>query len=577
MPQRRDANLNQPALLPIAGNFDRKPRSLDRDVTTIGRARGADLALEAIEISTMHCIIYRGPDGFRIRDCNSRCGTRVNGASVKTAPLHDGDILNIGPFSFEVRIPSALFAKDPNRPDPARIEHWKQSRKKLGQLALKLRRRVKGHALPQQEWAAKGNLLKEKMRNYDQRLRELEEVEKELNQEREQLHCEVETHRKRVQVVENDLAARLKQAEDDIHQRWQDFQKRCQTEETRDRPATPENAPAANAGSAELDEQRLRLRALEEQIQRQQEQVEREQREFSSMKEQWVRDQAKTSAAVQDQHSALAQQEASVRAQKAELLRMMGELKKMQEDLRKQTKPDTRSLQEELERLARENQELRDTVGSLEQQRAPQPESLVPSDLAQQMDDLRAEVQLLHEELNTKEMILQALQTPDGDAHAGELEKLRAENQLLKKLLEDRDQHTCDAPQAAPSEPKTEGDLERYEAELNEFRRQLETDRGKLNAECEMLRERNKELDEAIREMEMEMSKERAELARERIRLERVREEVKHDAERLQRELAVRDSMAPVQKLRDEMMQKQPGRPEKPVDRLKTVRNQLAD
>ena len=94
-----------------------------------------------------------------------------------------------------------------------------------------------------------------------------------------------------------------------------------------------------------------------------------------------------------------------------------------------------------------------------------------------------------------------------------------------------------------------------------------------------MLRDRNKELDEAIREMEMEMSKERAELGRERIRLERVREEVKADAERLQRELAVRDSMAPVQKLRDELAQKQPaGKSDKPLnDRLRTMRNQLTD
>jgi hypothetical protein len=80
--------------------------------------------------------------------------------------------------------------------------------------------------------------------------------------------------------------------------------------------------------------------------------------------------------------------------------------------------------------------------------------------------------------------------------------------------------------------------------------------------------------------MEMEMSKERAELGRERMRLERVREEVKGDAERLQREMAVRDSMAPVQKLRDELAQKQApaGKTDKPLnDRLRGLRNQLTD
>src|SRR5207253_3097689 len=59
MNSRRAANLSQPALIPIAGSHDHKPRSLDRDVTTIGRARGNDLCLEANEISTLHCVIYR--------------------------------------------------------------------------------------------------------------------------------------------------------------------------------------------------------------------------------------------------------------------------------------------------------------------------------------------------------------------------------------------------------------------------------------------------------------------------------------------------------------------------------------
>ena len=81
MNHRREPILNHPALLPIAGNFDRKPRSLDRDVTTIGRARGTDLCLEANEISTLHCILYRTAEGYRIRDCNSRSGTRINGES----------------------------------------------------------------------------------------------------------------------------------------------------------------------------------------------------------------------------------------------------------------------------------------------------------------------------------------------------------------------------------------------------------------------------------------------------------------------------------------------------------------
>ena len=190
------------------------------------------------------------------------------------------------------------------------------------------------------------------------------------------------------------------------------------------------------------------------------------------------------------------------------------------------------------------------------------------------MSDLRAELELLNDELIRKEQMVADLQAQHGDGGDGEFERIRADNDMLKKLLDEK------ATLMEQAAPKTESDLERYEAELNESRRQLESDRGRLNEELEMMRDRNKELDEAIREMEMEMSKERAELARERMRLERVREEVKGDAERLQRELAVRDSMAPVQKLRDELAQKNspPAKGASPLnDRLRTMRGQLTD
>jgi pSer/pThr/pTyr-binding forkhead associated (FHA) protein len=554
MQTRRNVNPNQPSLIPIAGNYDRKPRSLDRDVTTIGRARGSDLCLEANEISTLHCILYRTAEGYRIRDCNSRCGTRINGESVKIGLLHDGDIVNLGPFSFEFRMPVALFPNDGARLDPVKVDHWKESRRRLGQLALKLRKRLRGASPREQEWAQKGNLLKEKIRCYDQRLGELEAAEEELTQERQQLAKETESHRQRVQAIEKQLADRLAQADQEVRQRWQEFQQRCQAEEAAPKAATERNEPA---GLSETH-----LRDLEEQYNRRHDQLQREQEEFTTMKEQWVKDQNKSSATLDEQQAALAQK-------KAELVRMMGDLKKMQEDLRKQAKPDIRALHDEVERLQRANAELRAHAEAASASETP----VNGSEGAHQLDDLRAEVELLREELDHKDKVLTELAQHGGDAKG-----LRSENELLKKLLEEKNRAMEEA--ANKPSPKSENDLERYETELNEFRRQLETDRNKLNKEVEMLRDRNKELDEAIREMEMEMSKERAELGRERMKLERVREEVKADSERLQRELAVRDSMAPVQKLRDELAQKQApaSKPDKPLnDRLRGLRNQLTD
>src|SRR5690242_12126734 len=109
MATRRDAGPAHPTLVPLHGNLDKKPRPLDRDVTAVGRARGSDLCLDAAEISTLHCLVYRTPGGLKVRDCGSRTGTRVNGHPVKgTVPLQDTDILQIGPFSFELKLPAAL-------------------------------------------------------------------------------------------------------------------------------------------------------------------------------------------------------------------------------------------------------------------------------------------------------------------------------------------------------------------------------------------------------------------------------------------------------------------------------------
>lgn len=601
MQQRRDLSLNHPALIPVAGNHDKKARSLDREVTTIGRARGSDLCLEANEISTLHCLIFRTSDGYRIRDCNSRCGTRVNGESVKTHLLHDTDIVNLGPFSFEFRLPPSLFPNDAARPDPVKVEHLKRSRQKLALLALKMRKRQQGGSPREQEWAQKANLLKDKIRSYDQRLNELEEAEKELTDERQQLEREGEEQRRRVQEVETNFAKRLAQADEEIRDKWQAFQQRCRSEEVRAIPtaaadqAPKESMEALNRLQQELNTKREKLHKLEQNLTRQKEQWQREHQEFSTMKEQWVNDQAKGTAVMEEQQLSLTQKEAAIRLQKAELQRMMGDIKKMQEDLRKQAKPDIRALQDEIGRITRENAELRNHASNaandaevqaileendrLRRELNSKSTSIVNDDIVKQLDDLRAEIALLSEELQNKDQLIQEIQHHSTDSsHDAELERLRIENGMLKLRLEVKGSEVDPAGHSVPQPPKGEDDLERYENELNDYRRELDGDRDKLNREVEMLRERNKELDEAVREMEMEMSKERAELGRERIRLERVREEVKNDMERLQRELAVRDSMAPVQKLRDEIAQKKAGagaKPEKTVnDRLRTIRDQ---
>src|SRR5207244_177842 len=113
---KRKSNLGmdktQPALLVQHGNTAQKHRPLDRAGVTLGQARGCDIELDAPEVSSIHCIITRGLDGLYIRDCSSRMGTRVNGERIKEGYLHDADILQVGPFSFQVYL-AASFVNNP--------------------------------------------------------------------------------------------------------------------------------------------------------------------------------------------------------------------------------------------------------------------------------------------------------------------------------------------------------------------------------------------------------------------------------------------------------------------------------
>ncbi len=143
-------DLTKPSLILVHGTTARCNRLLDQDALLIGRARGCDLGLDAPDISHAHCVISRQPDGFRIRDLGSRAGTRVNGNKIREERLTDGDLLQIGPFSFRVHLPGAA----PARPaaDERLIQRLQRSRKNLVRQALRLRQ-----ALRQRPAAAPAN------------------------------------------------------------------------------------------------------------------------------------------------------------------------------------------------------------------------------------------------------------------------------------------------------------------------------------------------------------------------------------------------------------------------------------
>jgi len=441
----------RPALVLLFGNTSKKHHMLDRDVIVIGRARGSDLGLQAPDISSVHCVITRGPGGFRMRDCQSRAGTKHNGNSVREASLRDGDLLQIGPFSFRVHLPAGCVV-GPAAQGASRREHLEHSRRNLARIALRQRKLLRLVRVMEQDGsgkAVKDQLnkqilgLKARVRDYDQRVRVLEDAERDLARDRETLDREIATFHAQAQTTNQ---------QQDLSEQLQAFDK--------------------------------------------------EKQEFFMTREQWARDQAAILARLGEQKSALAQVEETLREQRRGLddfLAVLQEARPVAEG----------SPEAELQNLRADNAELRQLLATLEHERE---QAIAAAAAAEPHAD-------------------STLNQPD---HSAEIASLR-------KLLKEKDALLV------------ERDIDSYEAELNEFRQQLESDRQKLNREIEQLRARNKELDEATREMELEMSRERAELARERQRLERLREDVRLEFERMQRDAGLRDRLAPVQTLREEI------------------------
>jgi pSer/pThr/pTyr-binding forkhead associated (FHA) protein len=219
----------QAALIVTYGNTTRKHRPLDGDLNVLGRSPVCDVALVSPEVAPIHCLILHTADGWRIRDCcGGRHATRVNGHVIQEAALHDGDVIQIGTFSFETRLPTSrrtpLMGSVPAINDglAARLKRLQGSRRKLVRLALKLRRRARKNQptppalaeLEQQAECLRGlqrqyeTLVKE----YESRLGELEKGARELCDERTAFEQERLERQARLDQAEHDLARRQNEA-----------------------------------------------------------------------------------------------------------------------------------------------------------------------------------------------------------------------------------------------------------------------------------------------------------------------------------------------------------------------------
>jgi pSer/pThr/pTyr-binding forkhead associated (FHA) protein len=72
--------------------------ALEKDVVQAGRHPESDIFLDDVTVSRRHADIVRSDTGYFVRDVGSLNGTYLNRERVESAPLEDGDELQIGTF-----------------------------------------------------------------------------------------------------------------------------------------------------------------------------------------------------------------------------------------------------------------------------------------------------------------------------------------------------------------------------------------------------------------------------------------------------------------------------------------------
>jgi pSer/pThr/pTyr-binding forkhead associated (FHA) protein len=101
----------------------REPLSLNRSFTLIGSTASARLYLPSKAISRCHAVVINTGGGLFVRDLASRTQTRINGQIIDEADLREGDVLQVGAFTFRFTDPTAPKVKPPALPaPPAQLE-----------------------------------------------------------------------------------------------------------------------------------------------------------------------------------------------------------------------------------------------------------------------------------------------------------------------------------------------------------------------------------------------------------------------------------------------------------------------
>ena len=94
--------------------------SLSARQILIGRSTTCPITIDANPVSSLHCELTLTEDGYTLADAGSRNGTKINGASIDSAPvlLKNGDLILLGESATATFIEVAQVAEIADEPEP---------------------------------------------------------------------------------------------------------------------------------------------------------------------------------------------------------------------------------------------------------------------------------------------------------------------------------------------------------------------------------------------------------------------------------------------------------------------------
>jgi DNA repair exonuclease SbcCD ATPase subunit len=531
------------ALVVTYGNTTRKHRPLDRDLTLLGRARNCDVPLVSPEVAPVHCLIARAAGGWLLRDCTGRGGTRLNGKAVTESALADGDVLQVGTFSFELQLPP----EHPG-PTPAAFQRLQHSRRNLAYLALELRKKVRvarACAMSQDALNDQAGQLRSLQQSLNNRRRQLEQTEAAFRQSQAAQDEPLAARTRQLREAEARLQTQRKEFEETTRRATQEHARRLE-EIQRQAAALPSSEKVAA-----LKKREEKLAVLAAKLVKARTQLAERLDKLDQQKAQLRKERAALAAAPEP---------APLRAEAERLRASLAEQKAVSEAKRVE-------LEEREAKLAREKAQLRKDQAALA---AAGPEAAQLRAEAERLQAALAEQQAVGKAQRAELEALRALEgaqaavvATSGGAQLQELiaslrEEVKVRDALLEKMNRRLKQHAA----------RPDADIQSYEAELNRYRLELERDRKDLNEQLQQLRQRHAEVEDAARETEIQMARERAQLAREQAELNRLRQELSRAQNRSSRELEVRERLAALKRPRQEAPEAPP-RPAAPPTGLR--------